>query len=156
MKHAFPLQSPPKAWDRSTVIVLSSQKKKNKSSTWRSSPSRPWRWRSSSCTWSPWPRWEAPWTASQTWVGATQVRKRKICHSTWRGIEKNGACPKCRRTWIQASSAPIYLTLLKTQMTLGKESNNQNGNLRWHLPWRGGGVSRGSRVPFTYFEKWFF
>ena len=37
---------------------------------------------------------------------------------------------------------------------LGKESKNQNGNLRWHLPWRGG-VSRGSWVPHTYFEKWF-
>ena len=24
------------------------------------------------------------------------------------------------------------------QSWLGKESNNQNGNLRWHLPWRGG------------------
>ena len=36
---------------------------------------------------------------------------------------------------------------------LGKGAKNQNGNLRWHLPWRGG---RGSRVPHTYFEKWFF
>ena len=36
---------------------------------------------------------------------------------------------------------------------LGKGSNNQNGNLRWLLPGRGGGVSRGSRVPHTSFEK---
>ena len=35
----------------------------------------------------------------------------------------------------------------------GKVSNNQNGNLRWHLPWRGGGLER---VPHTYSEKWFF
>ena len=40
--------------------------------------------------------------------------------------------------------------------TLGMCSNNQNGNLRWYLPWRGGRVSRGSRVPHTYSEKWFF
>ena len=31
----------------------------------------------------------------------------------------------------------------------------KNGNFWWHLPWRGG-VWRGSRVPHTYFEKWFF
>ena len=36
--------------------------------------------------------------------------------------------------------------------TLGTGADNQNGNLRWHLPGRGGG-SRGSRVPHTYFEK---
>ena len=35
---------------------------------------------------------------------------------------------------------------------LGKGSNNQNGNLRWFSPWRGGG----SWVPHTYSEKWFF
>ena len=39
---------------------------------------------------------------------------------------------------------------------LGKGAENQNGNLRWHLPWRGGGVSRRSRLPLSYFEKWFF
>ena len=31
-------------------------------------------------------------------------------------------------------------------------ADNQNGNLRWYLPWRVGG----SRVPHTYSEKWFF
>ena len=36
---------------------------------------------------------------------------------------------------------------------LGKGADNQNGNLRWHLPGRGGGVSRGSRLPLSYFEK---
>ena len=35
---------------------------------------------------------------------------------------------------------------------LGRGSNNQNGNLRWYLPGRGGG----SRVPHTYSEKGFF
>ena len=25
-------------------------------------------------------------------------------------------------------------------LILGRGSNNQNGNLRWHLPWRGGGL----------------
>ena len=38
------------------------------------------------------------------------------------------------------------------QIYLGRGSNNQNGNLRWFLPWRGG-VSKGSRVPYTYSEK---
>ena len=37
-------------------------------------------------------------------------------------------------------------------MPVGRESNNQSGNLRWFSPWRGGG----SRVPHTYSEKWFF
>ena len=41
-----------------------------------------------------------------------------------------------------------------TKYRLGKCANNQNGNLRWHLLWRGG-VSRGSRLPLSYFEKWF-
>ena len=43
-----------------------------------------------------------------------------------------------------------------TWSCLGRCAENQNGNLRWHLPWRGGGVSRGSRLPLSYFEKWFF
>ena len=47
--------------------------------------------------------------------------------------------------------------LISFQSCLGRCANNQNGNLRWHLPWRGrGGVSRGSRVPHTYSEIWFF
>ena len=33
--------------------------------------------------------------------------------------------------WIYAHCTPIYLE---------KESNNQNGNLRWFLPWREGGL----------------
>ena len=50
----------------------------------------------------------------------------------------------------------IYIIYM-TYYILGTESKNQNGNLRWHLPWRGGrGVSRGSRLPLSYFEKWFF
>ena len=48
--------------------------------------------------------------------------------------------------WCQ--EVPIWLRL-------GRCANNQNGNLRWYLPWRGG-VSRGSRVPHTYSEIWFF
>ena len=34
--------------------------------------------------------------------------------------------------------------------SLGRYSNNQNGNLRWFSPW-----SAGSRVPHTYSKKWF-
>ena len=44
--------------------------------------------------------------------------------------------------WILPSNLPS---------NLGKGANNQNGNLRWYLPWRGG-----SQVPYTYSEKWFF
>ena len=35
-------------------------------------------------------------------------------------------------------------TVIKfTKRELGRYSKNQNGNLRWHLPWRGGGVETG-------------
>ena len=44
-------------------------------------------------------------------------------------------------------------TKMRKDSVLGKGSKNQNGNLRWFLPWRGG---RGSRVPHTYSEKRFY
>ena len=50
---------------------------------------------------------------------------------------------------------PTWFYISLTCFHLGKGSNNQNGNLRWFLPWRGG-VSRGSRVPHTFSEIWFF
>ena len=40
--------------------------------------------------------------------------------------------------------------------TLGRCAENQNGNLRWHLPLRVGAGRDPSRVPHTYFEKLFF
>ena len=57
----------------------------------------------------------------------------------------------------QLIKLPNYLSpILKgPQVYLERCANIQNGNLRWYLPWRGG-VSRGSRVPHTYSEKWFF
>ena len=34
-----------------------------------------------------------------------------------------------------------FNNLLTSQELLGRGSNNQNGNLRWILPWRGGGLA---------------
>ena len=48
-----------------------------------------------------------------------------------------------------------FVTIIVIIIILGRYSKNQNGNLRWHLPWRGGGGRDRSRVPHTYFEKWF-
>ena len=36
--------------------------------------------------------------------------------------------------------------------TLGKVSKNQNGNLRWHLPWRGGGLEGVSSATYLFWK----
>ena len=39
---------------------------------------------------------------------------------------------------------------------LGKGANNQNGNLRWYLPWRGGGSRPVSSATYLFWKKDFF
>ena len=42
----------------------------------------------------------------------------------------------------------IHMVFVTKQTLLERGSINQNGNLKWHLPWRGG-----SSVPLRYFEE---
>ena len=44
--------------------------------------------------------------------------------------------PSAYLNWRPNGSRPM---IKKQHSDLGRGSNNQNGNLRWHLPWRGGG-----------------
>ena len=39
---------------------------------------------------------------------------------------------------------------------LGRGSNNQNGNLRWFLPWRGGGLEGVSSATYLFWKMIFF
>ena len=39
---------------------------------------------------------------------------------------------------------------------LGRGSNNQNGNLRWYLPWRGGGLEGVSSATYLFWKMIFF
>ena len=61
------------------------------------------------------------------------------------------------RNWKKGERSFIKVLHYKSHYmwSLGTVADNQNGNLRWYLPWREG-ASRGSRVPHTYSEKWFF
>ena len=49
---------------------------------------------------------------------------------------------RIRIRWKSAFQLKSAKILYNHRWDLGKVSKNQNGNLRWHLPWRGGG-SRG-------------
>ena len=94
----------------------------------------------------------------ETWVISIHwVQCRDVSHATdYRGL------PPCLTLLLFLSSPqnnqrninfPV-LQLCVCLYVLGTDADNQNGNLRWHLPWRGGGRDR-SRVPHTNFEKWF-
>ena len=43
----------------------------------------------------------------------------------------------------------------KKLTSLGKVSKNQNGNLRWHLPWRGGGLEGVSSAIYLFWKMIF-
>ena len=49
----------------------------------------------------------------------------------------------------------LFMSLLCREYNLGKGSNNQNGNLRWHLPWRGGGLEGVSSATYLFWKMIF-
>ena len=82
--------------------------------------------------------------------------KWKLTHNVFIGEEAPSPATKrqlshCGSNWRQDGWPQLFWNVI----LLGKGANNPNGNLRGHLP-RRGGVSRGSRVLHTYSEKWFF
>ena len=49
-----------------------------------------------------------------------------------------------------------FLSSGQQPFSLGTESKNQNGNLRWHLPWRGGGSRGGLECHIPILKNDFF
>ena len=51
--------------------------------------------------------------------------------------------------------APRCNLTLRSCKHLGRGSNNQNGNLRWYLPWRGGGLEGVSSATYLFWKMIF-
>ena len=88
------------------------------------------------------------WRKTETDKSITQIEVAKILrkvllHQRYRGRSVFG---KILRQWTVKKEG---LWMFSETNELGRGSNNQNGNLRWFLPWRGG-VSRGleCHIPF--------
>ena len=70
---------------------------------------------------------------SSTWPSMASHQQRLRCCLSW---------STARAGMLRSIQVPTPRNWSSLQSMLGRGSNNQNGNLRWHLPWKGGG-SRG-------------
>ena len=48
-----------------------------------------------------------------------------------------------------------YMNSISLESELGRCANNQNGNLSWHLPWRGGGPEGVSSATYVFWNMIF-
>ena len=79
--------------------------------------------------------WAEDWAINSH---ALPVSPIKFCSGLHRGKRTRFYWRGDRAAWDWKVKIPSFNNII-----LGRGSNNQNGNLRWFLPWRGGGGSRG-------------
>ena len=108
------------------------------------------------------------WTGSQIppWFPFLKKEKKQIndC-SKQRYVGVNVETLTSDKVWIYLMLEQENVLCKKYKQTpahhvwhyyLGRGSNNQNGNLRWHLPWRGGGSRGGLECHIPILKKDFF